>query len=211
MPGYPNQSYGYGPQMPGGYGGPGGYSGYGGYGGYGPMGGVPLPGMPDVGMPPTNWDSGVSNNFNIAYKATLSEGKADKLADRQSWISAGSQALNTIGKGIEMFLQHDIATDKIGLMSKYYDTVGKVDASHQAVSLRELSVRSEGIQAEKEIALDTNKTKVQLGTIEAQLQASLARIGEDGRTRRTEIIVANNAFQASPDVRSMYFNGNIVT
>lgn len=189
--------------------GPGGYGGYGGYGGnQQPGGGIPAPGgFGSADMPRVFTGSGGANNSNLSFKATVDTPTANKLASRQLWISGGQAALNTIGQGIEMFLQHDVATQKLSLMSKYYDTVGSVDYNRQQVALRQLTVQSEGIQAEKEVAIDTNRTKVKLGTVEAQLQASLARISEDGRNRRTELFIANRAFQAQPDARDPYSYG----
>jgi len=186
---YGNQNaYGYGTPPPPGYGYPGGYM---------------QPQGPQVGSyTPIQHSGNVGTampgiNVSAEMGADMGDKVGDLLKNQTRWAGWGS-AMNAttsiVSDVCNAILAHKSLEVQGSVAKAFYKTQGKIAEFQKDVAIEQLDVQRCAVNAQREMHGEQMRHEEKMLRLEGSIQARLAKITEDGKTKRAEIMSMTDAF-----------------
>ena len=146
--------------------------------------------------------------FALNVNTDMDPKAASELANGQLYLAAGSTAAGFLGQMANSIIGGVIAGKQVGVMEKYYETQGKIVGDQAAVAKKQLATQVHGMDVQQKMHTAQTLHEEKLARIQKEMQLQLAQIGEEGKTKRAEILATRDAFNVRGfDPRQGYFNG----
>ncbi len=181
-------TYGYGQQPPPGYGQPGGYM---------------QPQGPAVGSyTPIQHSGNVGTampgiNVSAEMGSEMGPQVADLMRNQIRWAGWGS-AMNATTSVVSDVCNAILANKSLNVQksvaNKFYNTQSEIAGFQREVAIRQLDVQQSAVNAQKDMHHEQMRHEEKMLRLEGSIQARLAKITEDGKTKRAEIMSMTDAF-----------------
>ena len=143
--------------------------------------------------------TGPQSTFNVDLNP--SEAKSDEMVDAQMALNERQQELNEVNSyaniaiaGVNSLLSMGALIVQDNAISAHYAYMNKVADNGMEVALAQVNLQEDALYHEENMQSEQNRHQVELARIEQKTQIKLAKIAEKGKTDRSALYVANNAF-----------------